>query len=356
MRKAALQNDRKTTLFMKKTLFAVTMWTGAWCVAALAADAPKIQFDQTVYDFGKTSQVATVSGVFKFKNVGDGILKVEPPKPTCGCTIASLKPDTLSPGEIGELAFTLNLGLYRTTLEKHIAVRSSDPQTPEVSLTIKVDYTPLYEINPMILSPNLAFGVNDTDQCTTITRTDGKPLRILRLDASKPWITAKVEPGTKADDATARIRVAVQRDGPPRRFNEFVQVYSIQQTNTPVSSIYVCGQMGGEISLSPEALYWSVPNATNATNAPAERPEALVLRRVAIRSADGKTIELKNPQSSIKGINVELVPKEAGKVYELVARLDEVPASTVSGKVSFETSVAAQSRIEVPVIVNVFKP
>src|ERR1035437_8867687 len=353
MRKAALQNDRKTTLFMKKTLFAVTMWTGAWCVAALAADAPKIQFDQTVYDFGKTSQVATVSGVFKFKNVGDGILKVEPPKPTCGCTIASLKPDTLSPGEIGELAFTLNLGLYRTTLEKHIAVRSSDPQTPEVSLTIKVDYTPLYEINPMILSPNLAFGVNDTDQCTTITRTDGKPLRILRLDASKPWITSKVEPGTKADDATARIRVAVQRDGPPRRFNEFVQVYTVEHTNTPVSSIYVYGQIMGEVSLSPEALYWSIPDMTNA---PAERPEALVLRRVAIRSADGKAIELKNPQSSIKGIKVELVPKEAGKVYELVARLDEVPASTVSGKVSFETSVAAQSRIEVPVIVNVFKP
>jgi hypothetical protein len=65
---------------------------------------------------------------------------------------------------------------------------------------------------------------------------------------------------------------------------------------------------------------------------------------------------LKNPQSSIKGINVELVPKEAGKVYELLARLDEVPASSVSGNVSFETSVAAQPRIEVPVIVNVSNP
>jgi len=56
----------------------------------------------------------------------------------------------------------------------------------------------------MTLAPNLAFGVNDTDQFTTITRTDGKPLRIVRLDASKPWITAKVEPGAKVDDATAR--------------------------------------------------------------------------------------------------------------------------------------------------------
>jgi hypothetical protein len=216
-----------------------------------------------------------------------------------------------------------------------------------------VDYTPLYEINPMILSPNLAFGVNDADQCTTITRTDGKPLRIVRLDASKPWITAKVEPDAKADDTTARIRVTLQRDGSPRRFNEFVQIYTADQTNTPVSNIYLYGQIMGEVSLSPEALYW---NITDTTNPPAERPESQITQRVTIRSTSAQVIELKNPQSSIKGIKVELVPKEAGKVYELVARLDEMPPTTVSGNVSFETSVAAQSRIEVPVIVHVFKP
>jgi hypothetical protein len=340
---------------MKKTttLLAGTLWMGAMCVAAQAEGAPKIQFDQTVYDFGKTSQVATVSGVFKYKNVGDGLLKIEPPKPTCGCTVAALKPDTLAPGASGELPFTLNLGLYRAIMEKRIAVKSNDPQTPEVALLIKVDYTPLYDLNPMTLAPKLEFGVNEAAQFTTIVRTDGKPLRLGRLVTSKPWITATVEPGAKGDEATARIRVAIQRDGPPRRFNEYVQVYTTEQTNSPVSSIYVYGQIKGEVSLSPEALYWSI---TDVANPAAERPEALVLRRVAIRSADGKAIEVKNVESSVKGIKVELVPKEAGKVYELLARLEEVPASTVSGKVSFETSVAAQSRIEVPVIVNVFKP
>ncbi|HWW03082.1 MAG TPA: DUF1573 domain-containing protein [Candidatus Acidoferrum sp.] len=340
---------------MKKTptLFAGVLWMGAMCVAAQAEGAPKIQFEQTVCDFGKTSLVATVSGVFKFKNAGNAILKVEPPKPSCGCTVAELKPQTLPPGGTGELPFTLNLGFYRATMEKHIAVRSNDPQTPEVSLTIKVDYTPLYDISPIILSPTLAFGVKGADQFTTITRTDGKPLRIARLDGSKPWITATVEPGAKADDATARIRVAIQRDGPPRRFNESVRIYATGQTNTPVSTIYLYGQVMGEVSLNPEALYWSV---SDTTNAPAERPEALALRRVMIRAADGKEIELKNPQSTIKGIKVELVPKEAGKVYELVARLDEVPASSLAGNVSFETSVAAQPRIEVPVVVNVSKP
>jgi hypothetical protein len=326
---------------------------GASCLAALAEGTPKIQFEQTVYDFGKTSQVATVSGVFKFKNTGDAVLKVEPPKPSCGCTVAELKPDTLPPGATGELPFTFNLGLYRATMEKHIAVRSNDPQTPEVSLSIKVDYTPLYEISPMGLMPNLPLGVDVTNQFTTITRTDAKPLRIVRLDASKPWITATVEPAASADESTARIRVTIQREGPPRRFSEFVHVYAAEQTNTPVSSIYLNGQVMGEVSLSPEALYWSV---SDATNAPADRLEAQVLRRVTIRSADGKAIEVKNPQSTIKGLKVELVPKEAGTVYELVARLDEMPASTVSGNVSFETSAAGQPMIEVPVIVNVFKP
>ena len=335
------------------TLLAAVLSVQAVCASVPAAGTPKIQFAQTVYDFGSTSQVATVSGVFKFKNIGDAILKIEPPKPSCGCTVAELKPDTLAPGESGELPFTLHLGQVKAVFDKRIAVKSNDPLTPEVSLTIKVDFTPLYEINPMTLAPVLAFGENDTAQFANIARTDGKPLQIAKLVASQPWITASVDPEIKADAAAARIRIAVKREGSPRRFNEYVHVYVVGQSNTPVSSIYIYGQVRGAIALSPEALYWSV---SNATNAPTDRPEAMVLRRVTIHSADGKPIEVKNPQSTIKGLTVELVPKEAGKVYELVARLEQVPASTVSGNVSFETSVASQPKIEVPIIVNVFMP
>jgi hypothetical protein len=224
---------------MRKTLFAAaTLWLGALSLTAAPEGAPKIQFEQTVYDFGKTSQVATVSGVFKFKNVGDAILKVEPPKPSCGCTIAELKTDTLQPGETGELPFTLNLGLVKAQFEKHIAVKSNDPETPEVTLSIKADYTPLYDINPMTVTANIAFGTNDAAQFTTLTRTDGKPLGQVSFVTSKPWITAKVEPGAKKEESTTRIRVTVQREGPPRRFSEFVQVHC-RQSNTPVSSIFV---------------------------------------------------------------------------------------------------------------------
>ena len=132
-----------------------------------------------------------------------------------------------------------------------------------------------------------------------------------------------------------------------------INVYTTDQTNIPASTLNLYGQVRGEVAVSPEALYWSV---TDAAQTPAERPEALVMRRVTIRTAKGRAFELKNPQSTIPGIQVELVSKESGKVYELVAKLNATPGQTVSGNVSFETSVAAQPRIEVPVIVNVFKP
>lgn len=337
----------------KSTLLAVALWPGFLCLTALAAGAPKIQFEKTVYDFGQTSQVSSVSGVFKFKNTGDAVLKVEPPKPGCGCTIAALKPDTLQPGETGELAFSLHLGQVKAQFDKPIAVKSNDPETPEVTLRVKADYTPLFDINPIALASQLSFGVNAATQFTTLTRTDGKPLRVERLVTSKPWITAKVEPGAEPADTSARIRVVIQREGVPRRFNESVQVYAAGQSNAPVVSIFVHGQILGEVVISPEALYWSVPDAGKPA---VERPEALIVQRVTIRSADGKPLALKNPQSSIKGIKAELVTKEAGQVYELVARLETAPTTTVNGNVSFETSVAAQSRIEIPVVINVFKP
>ncbi|MDB6066278.1 MAG: hypothetical protein JWR26_2486 [Pedosphaera sp.] len=343
------------TKLMKTIFLTAALWAGAMCAAAFAAGAPKLQFNQTLYDFGKTSQVETVSGVFKFKNVGDDILKLEPPKPSCGCTVASLTSDTLKPGESGELAFTLNLGRARATMEKHISVKSNDPLTPEATLSITVDYTPLYDITPMTLAPNLAFGVDEIDQYANVTRTDGKPLHILKLDPSKPWITAKMEAGTKGDASTARIHIIIQRDGPPRRYNEYVHVYVDDQTNIniPTSTIYLYGQVMGEVSVSPESLYWSV---TDAAQPPGERPEALVVRRLTVRSADGKIFEMKNAQSTIPGIHVEVISKESGKAYELVAKLNDMPTKTVSGTVSFETSVAAQPRMEIPVIVNVFKP
>lgn len=336
---------------MRTAWLAALVCAGAG-LAALAEGAPKIQFDRLVYDFGKTGQVETVTGTFKYTNEGDAVLKIKQPHATCGCTVASLDPDTLAPGESGELAFTLSLGQTRTVLEKHINVSSNDPKTPEVSLVIKADYTPLFEVTPMLLAPILPRNGKATNLVVSLARTDGQPLRIRRLAPSQPWITATLEPAGK-EKAKANIRVDVRADGPPRRFSEYVHIYDVDRTNAPVTMIYVYGQVLGDLSLAPEAMYW---NITEPAKVKSEPLEAVVTRRVTVRAVDGKPFALKNPRSTLADLKVELTPKEGGAAYELVATLGSAPAQSLAGNVTFDTSVATQPRVEVPFIINVAKP
>lgn len=146
--------------------------------------------------------------------------------------------------------------------------------------------------------------------------------------------------------------IEVKAEGTPRQFNEYVHVYADAQTNGPVAVIYVYGQVLGDISVKPEALYWSI---TGAGVVPQEGIESSATRRVVVRSMNGKPFVVKNPRSSIKGLNVELITKESGKAYEIVVKLKEIPSQTISGNVTFETSVAAHPKVEVPVIINIFK-
>src|ERR1043166_2107502 len=66
---------------------------------AASQPAPKIQFDKTVYDFGNTSMVQQLTGTFTFENTGVGVLELKKPTTSCGCTVASVKPETLRPEE-----------------------------------------------------------------------------------------------------------------------------------------------------------------------------------------------------------------------------------------------------------------
>src|SRR5437899_2338333 len=89
---------------------------------------PKIKFDQEVYDFGTTSQVASINGAFVIHNVGDADLKLGKPRPGCGCTIAAVKPGTLQPGGQGQLSFAVSIDPNaRGEQKKSITVSSNDP-------------------------------------------------------------------------------------------------------------------------------------------------------------------------------------------------------------------------------------
>lgn len=309
--------------------------------AALAEDLPKIEFEQVLHDFKTVSGTDTLTGVFKFRNTGKADLMMPQPTTSCGCTLARMDKFIYHPGEEGSVGFEWKLTGTRGAMTKTVTLQSNDPHNPKLILTIKADYTPLYELEPISLMVNPLVGQPAAGSPVKIFRTDSKPLQIRRLETSQPWITARMA-------GEAEILVEVRGLAPPRRYNESVFIYAGDNDKTPVTTLPVFGGITGEIVTSPQSLFWSI---TDAGLLP-DRPEAIITRRFRVRSVSGKDFQISKLASSLKGMSLEL--NELGpEGYEVTARLDEVPRLGHEGFLTFDTTEPSMPQMTIPITVAV---
>jgi len=321
--------------------------------AANAQAAPKIQFDRTVYDFGTTSMVQQLTGTFTFQNTGVGVLDLKKPSTSCGCTVASVKPDTLKPGDKGELVFTMNVGnMTRGHAEKYITVPSNDPQTPSVNLTVKADIVPTFDFNPQHVPLGDIRQGTTTNVSVQVKRVDGKKINLSKVETSNPSIHARIVPVENSDGTAADVVIESEAEGAPRRFNETVKVFADNPTQ-PAFTIGVSGRLVGPITLSPEAVLWGIADPEHW---PGPRPDLTATRKVRVQATDpSKPMEIRNPTSSLKDLNLVIDTIETGKVYDVVVKLAGPPKESERGTISFETTLANQQTVTVPVMINVLK-
>jgi hypothetical protein len=314
---------------------------------------PRIQVDKQVYDFGKTSLVQSVKGVFVIANVGDAPLELKRPTTTCGCTVAGLKTEKLAPGEKTELEFTLTLGsITRGRTEKHINLPSNDPQQPNLQLAVRAEVIPVYDCVPANFNlGDLRLG-QTTNVVAQIKRTDGAALDIVRVESNGEHITARLEPVEGQPDA-GMIHIQIRGEGAARRFNNAIQLYK-DGLPTPAMAIPVNGRLVGELVLSQEAVFWGIADPSNW---PSERNrEAMTTRRIKISANNPDTrLELSNLTSSIAELKVKLEPDADGRSLDLVAVLDKAPPESRRGSIRMDSNIPSQPTIEIPVTISVIK-
>jgi len=76
---------------------------------------PKISFENTVCDLGEVGQGTKNTCEFKFINTGQGLLKIENIKRTCGCTVFKLDKKEYAPGEAGVITVSYSAGRSKYT-------------------------------------------------------------------------------------------------------------------------------------------------------------------------------------------------------------------------------------------------
>lgn len=97
---------------------------------------PKIQFDQTTYDFGKIREEGgKVTGRFEFTNIGTEDLVLTNVRPGCGCTAANYSKDPVAPGQKGYIEATYNPYNRPGNFNKNIRVTTNEPQFSDGSNT-----------------------------------------------------------------------------------------------------------------------------------------------------------------------------------------------------------------------------
>jgi len=170
----------------------VALLAGVLLFLTPAEGAPKIAFDQTVYDFGKTSSVQSVTGSFTFRNDGDTELQVTKLITTCPCARAGVNPTSLKPGESGSLEFSMNIGPSVGDIVEKIFLTSNDPQNSTVTLTLKVYVKPIFEVTPPVLRLGDLQQGSSTNVTVLVKRTDGQKLRITKVVSDNPLISARV--------------------------------------------------------------------------------------------------------------------------------------------------------------------
>jgi VCBS repeat-containing protein len=321
---------------------------------AWATDGPKLQFGTMVYDFGTTSQVDRLQGTYVFTNAGNAVLQIQKPHPSCGCTVASVKPETLQPGEKGELTFTLNVPQGANGhIEKFITVPSNDPQNPSQRLTIKTDVRMTYDVKPMQVAISTLREGATTNVTFTVRRVDKEKLVLTKVETDNPMLSAKIEMVGETNNPSAQIVVEVKATSPPRFFSEGLRVYA-ENTNTPAMHLSVSGRVVGELTVTPETLLWSI---TDPEDWPGSRPIAVTTRRVIVSAAQtGKTLEVSNLTCSLPDLNLELQTVETGMTYAVVAKLPKAPAETKQGTIRFATNLPKYTEVQVPFVIQVLPP
>ncbi|MFA6403043.1 MAG: DUF1573 domain-containing protein [Salinivirgaceae bacterium] len=100
------------------------------------ANAPKIEFENSVFDFDTIPQGKNVDYSYKFKNTGKSDLIIRKIKPSCGCTIVSATNEIVKPGASSEIKMKFTSNGMVNRQNKSIAIITNDPTQSQVTLRV----------------------------------------------------------------------------------------------------------------------------------------------------------------------------------------------------------------------------
>jgi len=266
--------------------------------------APRIQFAEAEYDFGRVVAGQVGKHIFEFTNTGTGLLLVRDARSTCGCTTANNWTRQVEPGKSGQIAIEFHSSKFTGPITKEVTVTSNDAERREVTLKVKATVWRAFE-----LEPGTAGFSATADALTNLIRT----VRI---------INKQTVPLTLSEPQSSQ-RVFVSE----LRTNQLGQEYQlVVKLVPPLGAGNVFGEVTMKTSSSEMPLLtvpvWVVaqppvmvlPAQLRLPASPLPEP---VTQTIAFRNNWTQPLAVSEPATNAKGVELSLTEIEAGRYFGL---------------------------------------
>ncbi len=280
---------------------------------SLDTAAPKITFENIVYDFGKIGLGAEKKiAEFKFTNTGDDLLKITDVEKCCG-VVTRLDKTEYAPGESGILKAEYQAsrpGLDRKTLY----VKSNDKTKPRIALTLKAEVVSKIVITPKRLKLFLG---EDNAGCPKIvvSSLDDQPFMITGFKSTAGCITADVDSSVEATKFILEPKVDMEK------LNSNLKGHiNISLTHQEEKTV--------EILFDVLPKFRIIPPLILAFNTESQKP---IVRRISVLNNYGGSFEIESALS--KNNTVKVLSREKirnGYQFEL-----EITPPPPEGKMRF---------------------
>ena len=300
-------------------------------------ESPKLVFQETEYDFGKTPGEREVSISFQLRNEGNGELILEEPLAWCDATVSIVGPYKVMPGEERTVQVTHNLLGKEGKWHKRIIIRSNDPENPESVLTIQGVAVPAVSLDP----PFLTF--YDFKKGDSLTRDvfliNNGPLdmEIISIRGSISGVS-----GTYVSEESSlekkKLQIVFDGSFPLGAFKETL-IVNTDHPDYPSLRLPIFGWVKGSLIVNPS---WCSLRVLD----PGDRPSQTIL----ITKETGSELEIQSVVSQDQFLTTVLSTIVPGREFSLLIKLVEQadPKKNRSSVIVY-TNIEEQPELVIPV-------
>ncbi|MDD5557099.1 MAG: DUF1573 domain-containing protein [bacterium] len=304
--------------------------------AVPAGPVPRIVFEAREHDFGSVVGEEKAEHVFRFRNEGEGDLRIERVTSTCGCTAALLSSDAIPPGGAGEVRTTFTFGGRKGFQQKAVHVHSNDPAEPRAALTIKGTILPFVDVEPASIA--LRDDQAPAARRVIITQTLPDPLRIEGVSSKLDLVETSLSEQPPADGRRRyALDITLKPDTAAGRHFETVTV-ATNLKERPRVEIPVHITVMGDIQASPTRVYLG-----------SLQPGQEVSRQVTLTSATGRPFRVEAVECDNADFGVAPAPPpgpSAAHSFTVRGR-PSAQAGGVRAKITFRTDHPKQPEVAV---------